>query len=162
MTHQQPHPIPPGQPAPPPDRLAEMQGQHPQPTVPRAEIGPSRRQNPAPPVQVATFVLTPGLGRDMSETRKLIIPGNVQVRLRLYLDDGDYQSYRAMLRTSEGDAIWNQDSLRPKSTKSGRAITIRLPASLFTSRDYTIRLSGVTGEGEVEEVSSYYFRAEKR
>jgi len=84
------------------------------------------------------------------------------VRLQLQLEAGDYQSYRARLRTAEGDEMWRQDQLTPQPTRSGPAIIVNLPASRFRSRDYTIRLSGVTAEGEVEEVSSYYFRVEKR
>ena len=115
-----------------------------------------------PPVRVATFVLTPSLARDSDETRKLIIAGNVQVRLQLNFEAGDYASYRAVLRTAEGDEIWRQDQLTSRPTTSGPAVVVQLPASRFRSRDYTIRLGGVTTEGEVEEVSSYYFRVEKR
>lgn len=134
----------------------------PAPPGPPPEVTPSPRPQPTPPVRVATFVLTPSLARDIDETPKLIIEGNVQVRFQLNFEAGDYQSYQALLRTAEGDEIWRQDQLTPRPTRSGPAIVVQLPASRFSSRDYTIRLSGVTAEGEVEELSSYYFRVEKR
>jgi hypothetical protein len=143
----------------PPDQGAPRP---PAPPVPPPEVTPPPRPEPTPPVRVATFVLTPSLARDSDETRKLAIEGNVQVRLQLNFEGGDYTSYRALLRTAEGDEVWRQDELTPRPTKSGLAVVVQLPASRFSRRDYTIRLSGVTAEGEVEEVSSYYFRVEKR
>ncbi len=148
--------------SPPTRGSPDREGQQPQPAPPRPELGQPRRPAASPPVRVATFVLTPSLARDLNETRKLIIGGHDWVRLQLHLEESDYKSYRAILRTAEGDEIWNQDQLTPRPTRSGQAIVIKLRASRFSNRDYTIRLGGVTAEGEVEEVSSYYFRVEKR
>jgi anti-sigma factor RsiW len=126
------------------------------------EVVPPPRPGPPLPVRVATIVLTPSLGRGSDATPKLIIDGHVQVRLQLHFEEGDYTTYQAVLRTAEGDEVWRQDQLMLRRTQSGPAIIVTLPASHFSSRDYTIRLSGVTAEAAVEEVSSYYFRAEKR
>jgi hypothetical protein len=146
----------------PDPRPPDVSGQQKPPTPSPPDVVEPRRPDPAPPVQVATFVLTPGLIRNVDETRTLIIEGNVQVNLQLILETGGYTSYRAMLRTAEGDEIWSQDRLKPRSTKSGQAIIVNLPASRFSSRDYTIKVSAVTTEGDVEEVSSYYFRVNRR
>lgn len=138
----------------PPSKPPDVKGQQ----KPPAQKPPE----PGPPVQVATFVLTPGLSRDTDETRILMIEGNVKVNLQLHLETVGYKSYRAMIRTAEGEEIWSQEGLRSRSTRSGQVITLTLPASRFSSRDYTIKLSGVTTEREVEEVSSYYFRVKRK
>lgn len=152
-----------------PDQVVRVPQQRPDDTGPKKPPVPSppevvrpKDPDPAPPVQVATFVLTPGLTRDIDETRTLIIEGNVQVSLQLHLETGGYKSYRAMIRTAEGDEIWSQDGLKPRSTRSDQVITVRLPASRFTSRDYIIKVSAATTGGEVEEVSSYYFRVNRK
>jgi hypothetical protein len=142
-------------------RPPDVTGQQKPPAPPQPEVVEPKR--PAvPPVQVATIVLMPGLSRNTDETPTLVIEGNLQVSLQLHLETGGYKSYRAMLRTAEGDEVWSQDRLQPQSTRSGQTIIVKLPASRFSSRDYTIKLSGVTPGGEFEEVSSYYFRVKRK
>jgi hypothetical protein len=134
---------------------------------PVAQQQQSPAQNTAPPqpptpVRVAAFVLTPSLTRSADETLTLTIERDTEVHLELHLEAVDYGSYRAVLRTVEGKEIWSQDRLRPERTASGQAVVVRVPTSRFSDEDYTARLSGVSSSGELEDVSSYYFRVKTK
>jgi hypothetical protein len=151
---QQAGPTPQGQPH-------RSQPQAPSSTPPR-DGTPGPRPEPAPPVRVATFVLTTSLTRDRGETRTLVIEGNTEVRLQLDFEPGDYTSYRAVLRTGAREEIWRQGPLQPRRTATGQSVVVSLPASRFSSQDYTITLSGATRAGEFEDVSGYYFRVQRK
>lgn len=127
----------------------------------RPEAGQALGPETPSPLRVATFVLIPSLTRNSDETPTLTIEASVDVRLQLQIEAGDYGSYRVVLRTADGDEVWRQDRVKPERTASGAAIVVTLPASRFSSQDYTIRLSGITPAGEVEEVSGYSFRVKR-
>lgn len=124
----------------------------------------ARQQQSVPKSQplIASLVLTPGLVREGGEAKKLVLAGASLVRLQLTLEKDDYRSYRASIRTVEGGEIWNQRVLKAQSTKSGKAVVLRLSAALLTEGDYLLTLSGVTAEGDVEDIGNYYVRVVKR
>jgi anti-sigma factor RsiW len=127
--------------------------------VPGPEVpAPSRPE--VPPIRVATFVLLPSLTRNSDETPTLTIARDVDVdvRLQLSLEPGDYDTYRVVIRTADGDEIWRQDGLKTVRASSGEALVITLPGARFSDREYTIRVGGVSAGGEVEETAGYYFR----
>jgi hypothetical protein len=130
-------------------------------TVPAPNVPVPSPSTPTPPSLTAAFVLSPGLVRSADETQTLSFPGNAEVSLELHFEPGDYETYRVTLRTAEGEQLWTQDKLKPRNTSAGDAITVRIPASRFNDRDYTVRLSGITASGDAEDVSSYYFRVKK-
>lgn len=115
------------------------------------------------PVTVS-FVLTPGLVRDIEGTKRLIIPQNTQsVKLQLDLENEDvYKSYRAVLKTAEGDEIWSQNMLKARQTDSGNAIILDLPSLIFSNNDYMLILYGSTASRKFEETGSYPFTIERR
>ena len=102
--------------------------------------------------------------RDTGEAKRLIIaPGSDLLRLQLDLKQkGEYQSYRAVLQTAEGNEVWSQDSLRARATAAGQAVVLRLPARLLPEGDYQLTLKGLTASREFEEVGDYYFSIVKR
>ena len=132
------------------------------PSIPQPDTTPGPPPETAPPIRVATFLLTPSLTRDSDETRTLIIEDHTELRLQLQFEPGDYKSYRAVLRTGDRVEIWRQDQLTPRRTPTGQAIVVSLPASRFSGQDYTITLSGVTPGGEFEDVSGYCFRVQRK
>jgi hypothetical protein len=142
-----------------PDRGAS--GSPASPAIPQPEVTEPPRPA-APPPRVATFILASSLTRSRDDTQTLIIDRDVAVRLELQLETGDYRSYRAVLRTAEGGERWNRDQLRSERTTAGEAVVVTLPAGLLTGQDYTIRISGVTAQGQTDEVGSYYFRVQPR
>jgi hypothetical protein len=128
------------------------------------EVPPTPPPGPTPaPVRVATFFLTPGLVRSAGdETPVVTVEANVGVSLQLLLESADFKTYRAVIRTAEGSEVWRQDQLTVRDTASGQAVAVDPPVGRLNAGDYTVRLSGVTAGGQVEDVSSYYFRAVTR
>ena len=108
-----------------------------------------------------SFILAPGLVRDTDGPKRLLIPASVN-SLRLQLDlkrPGDYRGYRAALRreTPDGPELRSQDLSRARSSASGRAVVVNLPANLLQPGVYVLTLSGRTSGGEMEEIDDYYF-----
>ena len=114
---------------------------------------------------IASLVLLPGF-RDLGETPRsngLIIPPSADlIRLQASLEVDDYPSYRATLRTADGELVWTQSGLKAQSNGSGKAVVLHLPPKLFAKRDYMLSLSGATAEGKSEDVEQYSFRVVKR
>jgi hypothetical protein len=106
--------------------------------------------------------LTSHLTRNADETPKLVLDKNPQVILRLQLDAVHYKTYQVTIRTAEGVEVARQDQLVPQTTNSGPALIVRIPAARLNTADYTVKVGAKNSEGQVEEVSSYYFRVEKR
>jgi hypothetical protein len=105
------------------------------------------------------LTLTPGVVRDAGEMKRVLIPTGVEaVQVRLELATADYESYRAMLLTDEGQEVFTGDKLRAEITGGGKFVVFSLPAKLLKQSDYQVRLSGVTADGNLEDVGRYYFR----
>jgi hypothetical protein len=108
----------------------------------------------------AAFLLTPGILRDERGAKRLSLAPQVK-HLRLQLDVrriGNYQTYRAELKTVEGGEIFHQDGLKAKPTGSGRkAIIWNLPARIFNDGDYKIVLTGLNTDGSFDDLDTYYF-----
>ncbi len=114
----------------------------------------------SPGSTVASFLLAPGLLRGTGDTERVIIPsGSSLVQLQLDLGIDDYQSYRAALQETQGDAIWTQSKLKAESSGDKTVVTLTLPSQLLPQGDYNLRLSGLTPMGDFELVARYYFRA---
>lgn len=111
---------------------------------------------------VATFValaLTPGAIRATGELEKASLsPTTREVRVRLDLSEGGYRSYHAVLRSADGREVWTARRLRATGAKF---VQVNIPATLLTSDDYQILLSGVTPSGETQELDNYYFRVSR-
>ena len=107
--------------------------------------------------------LTPSLVRDFGETNKLVINADVDtVRLRLRLPAADYQTYRAVLRSSEGTEIWTGDKPIPNTPDAEKYIDYDLPAGMLKPDDYKITLSGhLPTEDKYEDITHYSFRVAK-
>jgi hypothetical protein len=134
----------------------ELGTEPPSTSRPGAEQPPPRQ---AAPLRVATLVLTPTLTRDSAETPTLTVEGIDEVRLQLQLESPDFASYQAVIRTADGDEIWRQDRLTSSRAASGETlVTVTLPASRFTTQDYTVRVSGVMADGAAEDVGGFSFR----
>ncbi len=123
----------------------------PSPSVQKNAIEPAR------PV-TATFILTPGLSRDGSSARNLIIPpGTTQVQLHLSLEQGastDFKNYRVLLSLADGARVWS-GAVKPAGD---RTLVMTLPARLFRRGDYVLELKGINAAGNAESVAEYSFR----
>jgi len=120
-----------------------------------------RNSTPREPGKILAVELTPGLTRDdEGEIKKFAIsPGTDSVELELRIVSVDqYQSYRAVLQTSEGSEKFRIDGLRATTKDSRVVVPFKLAAGLLTRGDYYVKLSGVNPHGEYEDLPRYSFR----
>lgn len=113
---------------------------------------------------IASLTLFPGLPRSSANLPKLIIPGGAQqARLRIGLERGDdHKRFQVELRTAAGQAVWSQNDLPARLTRTGRSVILYLPASLLNAGEYELTLKGVTDTDEVEILGYYYFSIVKK
>ena len=111
--------------------------------------------------KVLAVVLTSGFTRDEGEGIKRISipPGTDTVQLQLQIASADqYQSYRALLQTTEGVEKLKANDLKPTKAGMSVVISLQLAAERLTRGDYYVRLSGLNPRGEYEDVGRYSFR----
>lgn len=132
---------------------------------PPAETAPAPRDKikgpPAQSTRIASLLLTPVLVRDAGRANVLrLTPQARTVRLRLAFKGGEYNSFRAVLRTVEGEEIWRSGLLKTSPKTSNLNLT--LPAARLRKSDYILTLSGASdGRGGMEEINDYYFKVER-
>lgn len=132
--------------------LAELQNQN--KGRPPA-VAPSPTRQPA----FFTVALTPGSVRGAGEMVRFSPPVEATtIQLRLALPAADYQRYRAVIETDEGQSILSRSNLRAIASGQARSVVLSLPATLLKPGDYQLKLSGVTPGGSSEDVASYTFR----
>lgn len=110
----------------------------------------ARPNESAAPATLLSFLLTPGLSRDIDSTKQLTIPANVsQIRLQLKLKrPGAYRSYQVVLQNLDGAELWQRNLTSP---------TVTLPTKLVPPGDYVLVLKGKAADGQWEEVDEYHF-----
>jgi hypothetical protein len=113
------------------------------------------------PAAVATLVLMPDLTRSGDSLPTLVAAAGTSARLQLELESADYMRYRAVVRTADGTEVWRDDQVKPTQSSSGPGLVITVPAARLLEDDYTIRIGGVTGSGEIDELSGYAFRVRR-
>jgi hypothetical protein len=103
----------------------------------------------------AVLVLTPGLLRDETGSRTLVIPaGASQVELRAHLELQGYSTFDAVVKTPEGIAIWSGQGLR---VGPGQVLSIGIPGSRLAAGDYVLSVSsGAVDAGE------FFFRVSRK
>jgi hypothetical protein len=115
------------------------------------------------PVTMVMLALRPSLLRGFDNPNTLVIPeGADRVGLEIKPEKDDYASYQAVLRTADGETIWQRAGLKARRLVSGRSVSLLLPATLFTKRDYILRLNGVDSGGRSEEVGQYVLRVSRQ
>lgn len=149
--------------------LAQLEGGRALPT-PEGDAGrqerpaPDKPVGPAPRPSVLSFVLTPGLVRG-GGARTLAVPDAASsVALRLNVEAGTFQTYRAVIETADQRQVWRADALKPRRANgAGASINLpSIPARILPPGDYVLLLSGVRPDGGVEGVADYSFRVVKR
>jgi len=118
---------------------------------------PGSLQNLAP--FTLSFVLTPGLVRGIDEPRRLVVPPNIGIiQLQLEVEQASgYRSFRAVLRSEDGDELWSQSRLQPAPINTGGFVVLSLPATFLSNGSYLINLFGRGSAERVEEVADYHF-----
>jgi len=114
---------------------------------------------------VVSFVLeSGGARRDIATQKKYIISNKADfIQFLVYLKtDEVYNSYRAVIQTADADEVWSQDGLQARQTALGKAISLKLPANILFTEDYTLELKGITGLGDIEDIDSYPISIQKK
>lgn len=135
-----------------------------------AQVMPATQQpSPTPVTKTAPstvfLVLTVGGVRDAGggPTQTLFIPSDTtQARIVLNLKDDSYPRYRASIQKIGGPEIFTQTNIRPHSTKAGARFVFTVSARQLTKGDYALTLSGITTQGEVDDLSKSLFRVQQR
>jgi len=118
--------------------------------------------------QATAFIsLTPGLtrGAQTEADNTLVVARKTQwIGLELFLDDDAYPGgYSAVVETASGAKVKRMDRLKAQMAgEGGKSIIVRLPAKLFSSDTYVVRLLGLTENGKEEEVNGYSFQVVRR
>lgn len=102
------------------------------------------QQKPRIPT-ILSFVLLPGMTRDIEAPKPLLIPVDTDsVRLQLDIKNKDVQpSYRASLQNLDGVELWSQDV-----RSAGSAVALTLPARLLKAGDYLVELKSDSSRPE--------------
>ena len=150
---------------------AELQGRAgtpPQPDKEPARVVDQRQQDQTgrepqrDRTGIAAFVLTPSLVRDLTQKKPFELSATTtQVELHVSLGTDYYKSYRALLKTYDGEQKLSKSGLKAQSTASGKRLVVIIPASLLDKRDYVLKLIGVTRKGDQEELDQYPFSVVK-
>jgi len=120
--------------------------------------------NPAPPPVIASLTLLPGLSRGGDQKPSLVLSNDARlVRLQIGIDpEEQYKTFAVELRTLAGRQVWNRENLTARTRRGTRAVGLTLPATVLKSGEYELRLRGLTGGGNPEDVGFYYFNVRKK
>jgi anti-sigma factor RsiW len=96
-------------------------------------------------------------------TQTLVIPrGATGARLRLYLPENAFPSYRVALLTEEGNEVFSKNGLRPRADKAGDFVIVNLPANKLMNGDNMLSLSGISPIGEIEPLGKSLIKVRRR
>ncbi len=99
----------------------------------------------SPELGRATFTLTPRMLLAVLPQPTLLLPAAARTaQFQLVLEASEaFQSYRAELRSREGEEIWQGDRLHATPLATGKALVFSVPALDLLESEYTITLSGM-------------------
>jgi len=135
-----------------------------------AQVSPgSPEPSPSPVIKTTprtvSLALTVGGVRDAggARTQILSIPSDTtQAQIVLNLKDDSYPLYRASLQKIGGPKIFTQTNIRPRNSKAGAKFVFTVRTSQLTKGDYALALSGITPQGEVDDLSKSLFRVAQK
>ena len=120
------------------------------------EIKPTPKAIAPSAPTLATFVLSLGTLRSEGEQYIKIAPHTDKINLRLTLpkDAAKYQTYRATLKTADGETVFTAPNLKSPN--------IFLPARKLENQTYLVLLEGQTSPDQpAESVAEYTFRVRR-
>ena len=133
--------------------------------IPPATSQPSPSPVTKPAAPTVSLALTVGgvRGAGGGPTQTLFIPSDTtQAQIVLNLKDDSYPLYRASLQKIGGPKIFTQTNIRPRNSKAGAKFVFTVRASQLTKGDYALTLSGITPQGEVDDLSKSLFRVAQK
>ena len=129
--------------------------------TPKMESAPKPEEEPL----IATLTLggndRSNQARDLTtKTSPFLIPLQTKrVQIQIAIDPAEYKSYQVIIKAVTRDKIiLNQSGLK----RQGTGLTVSLPASKFTARDYFLTIIGTKPTGETEDVNKYALEIQKK
>ena len=124
-------------------------------------------ENPAQSPQRSTILslaLLPAISRSGGVRPKLVLNETVRVvRLRIAVEPEEpYKTFQVELRNQDGRQVWTRDILTARHTRSGKTISLTVPATVLSPGQYELTLKGAINGKTTEEVGYYYFDVVKK
>lgn len=112
------------------------------------------------PLPIVSFVLTPGLVRGSASTNRVTVSSDTSlISLQLPTTGVDYKSYRAGLYNDNHAEILIRNMLKASADKT--VVVLNLPAETVSQGDYYVKLTGITSDGDTQNLGNYHFRVIK-
>lgn len=107
-----------------------------------------------------TFLLIPGATRSAGGQKPLVLPSSADaVRLKITVPAGVRpQKYQVEVRTVAGEVVWSSTEILSEKRGASTLVSARVPAEVFTHRDYTVSLRGFDSNGQSFSIGDYYLR----
>jgi hypothetical protein len=122
-----------------------------------ATPAPSRTPETVTLPVIASFILTPATRGADTGTTIAIPPGSEGVRLHLPLEGDPAPSFDAVLRdAATREVVWRGTGFHIIN-RSSVAVSVTIPADLFSARGYVVDLSGVRSGRASEPAGTYPF-----
>jgi hypothetical protein len=112
------------------------------------------------PATLVAVALIPGRQRDFGAGKTVHIPAGTDfVQLNLKMQSLDYPLYQATLQNADDShTILTQILSRTESSVQESSLQLSVSAVALKRGDYFIKLRGMTADGEIEDVDTYYLR----
>jgi hypothetical protein len=109
---------------------------------------------------IATVFLTPGSLRSNGggQSELIIGPKTTTASVRLALENNDYATYSATIKTANGVTVDRQNRIQARTTGTGPILSVSIPARRLPPGDYLIHVDGVLRSGQIESFNDYQFR----
>lgn len=108
---------------------------------------------------IAYLALEPGGTRSGGEPPHLTLnPNYASINLKIPLINSDYPHYQAVVVTPDQKPLSKPRTLTPKSTASGKYLTLSMPLKGIKPGDYFVRVEGVDESGKTQPGENYQFR----
>lgn len=126
-----------------------------------SQPGENRRQS-EPSTAIATYILpfNPVRGTRDQTAPLTISKGQKTVSFQIDLGPTSIPAFHVSLQTVEGSEVWKSIK-KARRTRTGSSITIRLPATVFSSQHYILALTPSPPNGQTDNFAEYSFRVVK-
>jgi hypothetical protein len=114
---------------------------------------------------VASILLLSSGSRSPGEPGRdsLVVNKGVRtIQLKLVLDEDNYTSYRAVLKSADDRNVLSLGGLKSREQNGARVVSFQFPSDRLPEGDHAIGLTGRTPSGKNEFVADYRFRLTKK